>query len=65
MLVVDEPRSRAKFGSEVAGPTAISILRSAVGIDPRPADERGEDSLAGGASLEGAFNEDGQPWRRR
>lgn len=74
MLVVDEPRSKAKFGSEVAGPTAISILRRAFALDPRPADAQTVDAITGAATTEdgepaagerlpaGAFSEDGLPW---
>ena len=31
LVVVDEPRGREKFGSRVAGPTAVAILQEAVG----------------------------------
>jgi cell division protein FtsI/penicillin-binding protein 2 len=32
LVVVDEPRGKAKFGSGVAGPTAMRILREALGV---------------------------------
>ena len=32
LVVVDEPRGKHHFGSEVAGPAAIAILREALGL---------------------------------
>ncbi len=32
LVVVDEPRGEAKYGSRVAGPTAMRILREALGV---------------------------------
>ena len=32
LVVVDEPRSKKKFGSDVAGPAAISVLKEALGL---------------------------------
>ncbi len=32
LVVVDEPRGEAKYGSRVAGPTALRILREALGV---------------------------------
>lgn len=32
LLVVDEPRSKMKFGSDVAGPAAASVLKEALGL---------------------------------
>jgi len=34
-LVVEDPRSSAKFGSDVAGPAAVAILRRAFGLPPK------------------------------
>jgi hypothetical protein len=31
MVVADEPRGRERFGSKVAGPAAVAILREALG----------------------------------
>ncbi|MFT5049943.1 MAG: cell division protein FtsI/penicillin-binding protein 2 [Chlamydiales bacterium] len=36
VVVVDDPGGRAKYGSEVAGPTAIRILRRAAGLREGP-----------------------------
>lgn len=32
LVVVDEPRGREKFGSRVAGPTAVKLLKEALGL---------------------------------
>ena len=32
MIVVEEPLKKAKFGSDVAGPTAIAVLKEALGL---------------------------------
>jgi len=37
LVVVEDPRSKKKFGRDVAGSSAIEILRRAVGLGPRPA----------------------------
>jgi len=64
LLVVDEPRSKVKFGSDVAGPAAIAILRRAFGLDPRPADQRAAEELAAAPVRppRAAFADDELPW---
>ena len=32
LVVADEPRGKEKYGSRVAGPTAVAILREALGL---------------------------------
>lgn len=32
LLVVDEPRGKSKYGSEVAGPAAVAVLKEALGL---------------------------------
>jgi hypothetical protein len=59
LIVVDGPRSKAKFGSEVAGPTAVAILRRASGLEPYPDTEPEEDTSAVTPS---AFNSRDFPW---
>jgi len=34
-VVVEDPRGKEKFGSKVAGPAAVSILRRSLGLTPR------------------------------
>jgi len=57
LVVVDDPSERAKYGSEVAGPTTIRILRRALGLvdDAKP-----DEPLAGVTSA--AFNTLDTPW---
>lgn len=32
LIVVEEPRGKGKFGSDVAGPTGIRVLKEALGL---------------------------------
>ncbi len=70
LIVVDEPRSRHKFGADVAGRAAVRMLRRAHGLAP---DYKGEGdpaqpSLAtevatrAAAAGEAAFNHQELPW---
>jgi len=60
LVVVDEPRSKLKFGSDVAGPTAMRLLRRAHGLcavhDAEPAPPT--------PLTASAFNADDLPWAR-
>lgn len=57
LTVVDDPAGRAKYGSEVAGPTAVRILRRAVGLRDEPL---ATEPLAEVTSA--AFNSMDAPW---
>lgn len=64
LVVVEDARSKLKFGADVAGPTTVAILRQALGLEPRPkaptAEEPGlalEDTLP-----EAWFNDLDSPW---
>lgn len=59
LVVVDEPRSGKKFGIDVAGPAAISLLRRAYGL--RPDVGGGERALLPG-QVRGAFSAADLPW---
>jgi hypothetical protein len=37
LVVVEDARSKLKFGADVAGPTTMAILRAAHGLEARPA----------------------------
>ena len=58
LLVVDEPRSRKKFGADVAGPTAVAIMRRAHGLPPVASVE----PEAKSALSASAFNNLDVPW---
>jgi hypothetical protein len=63
LVVVDEPQGRAHFGSQVAGPAAIGILREALGdtragLDPIVVGGDGFHALASAAVREGSD----RPW---
>jgi hypothetical protein len=63
LVVVDEPRSRVHFGSQVAGPAAIGILREALG-DTRAGDEPLVVAAGGFHALASAPHDEGsdRPW---
>ena len=52
LMVVDEPRSKLKFGSDVAGPAAASVLKEALGLT------KGGVSLAERSSFEQSYGYD-------
>ncbi len=58
LLVVDEPRSRKKFGADVAGAAAVAIMRHAHGL-PRVAGAQPKPPRPPGAT---AFNDSEVPW---
>jgi hypothetical protein len=63
LFVVDEPIGKAKFGSDVAGPSAMRVLKEALGLTEGgvPVRERAEwaPDYGYGAAPEGNY----QPWR--
>ncbi len=63
LIVVEEPITKLKFGSDVAGPTAIAVLKEALGITAHgePVADRAawEPSYGYEEAPEGSF----QPWR--
>jgi hypothetical protein len=71
LVVADEPRGKEKYGSKVAGPAAVSILREALGLtvmgqEPLPEALPGfapasDDGRADGASAPGVLGSL-QPW---
>ena len=58
LVVVDDPRGKAKFGADVAGPTAIALLRRAFDLPAEP------DALAVALPAPGDewFNARDLPW---
>jgi hypothetical protein len=65
LVIVDEPRGKRHFGSEVAGPAAITILREALGLTRlgEETTQAGTDGFhAVSTQAEGALD---QPWAER
>ena len=58
LVVVDEPRSKKKFGADIAGKAAIRILRRAHGLSAIT----GAIAEAADAPPADAFNEQELPW---
>ena len=62
LVMVDEPRHKARYGSDTAGPAAIAILREALG-DTALGQERRAGWVAGFGHVQGLAQEAGaQPW---
>jgi hypothetical protein len=61
-VVVDEPRGKLHYGSEVAGPAALAILREALGFtrDGEEVEQSGPDGFH--AVTEAALDAGDQPW---
>jgi hypothetical protein len=61
-VVVDEPRGKLHYGSEVAGPAALAILREALGFtrDGGEVEQAGPDGFH--AVTEAALDAGDQPW---
>jgi hypothetical protein len=57
-VVVDGPRGRARFGADVAGPTAIGLLRRAFGLGASGGEPGEEPDL----ELDGWWNTRDLPW---
>lgn len=65
LVVVDEPRGRSKFGSDVAGPAALAILKEALGLT-RAGELPGEDaSLVPEIDYSSEQNPWDQPWEEQ
>ncbi len=62
VVVVEDARSPLKFGADVAGPSAIAILRAAFGEGEHPTPEALAEPVEAAAPAESWFNARDLPW---
>jgi cell division protein FtsI/penicillin-binding protein 2 len=65
LFVVDEPIGKAKFGSDVAGPSAMRVLKEALGLTEGGVPVWDRAAWAPDYGYEGAPEGDYQPWREQ